>query len=216
MMRERMIILVVMLLIGVLALGVGAGAMQDGFVIERADAVATQVVAGPPELATVEPRFVVEFANEMLKREAEPVPDELAILLGQVGDRFVLEFANASHAVRVEYPVELIGDSTAPTIEGVSATPLGSSGARITWTTDEYADSLVEYGLLPGSYPESVYDPLYVKDHSITLSGLAPEATYYARVSSTDRSGNVATSPEFEYGPPPMTNVYLPLVLREH
>ena len=35
----------------------------------------------------------------------------------------------------------------------------------------------------------------FATGHHVTLSGLAPNATYYFRVRSRDRAGNLATSP---------------------
>jgi hypothetical protein len=86
----------------------------------------------------------------------------------------------------------------------------------IRWQTNEYADSLLECGLAPGSYSETVYDPWYAKSHMFTLSGLELDTTYYCRVTSTDRCGHAASS-NFEWHPTPQpSHIYLPLVLRNH
>jgi hypothetical protein len=77
------------------------------------------------------------------------------------------------------------------------AANLTSTGATVTWTTDEPADSQVEYGTASGNYSNSSpLDETDVTSHSVTLSGLAASTTYYYRVKSRDPSGNLATSAE--------------------
>jgi len=67
-----------------------------------------------------------------------------------------------------------------------------SSGATINWATDKISDSVVEYG--PDlSLGFIVSDLSFVFDHSIILSDLEEETTYYFRVQSTDTSGNVVS-----------------------
>jgi len=60
--------------------------------------------------------------------------------------------------------------------------------ATITWTTNELSDSKVDYGLVDGSYTESVYDGDEVTSHSVTLTGLEPGTAYYYMVTSTDQA----------------------------
>ena len=85
----------------------------------------------------------------------------------------------------------------------------------ITWATDEFATSTVLYGTQPGVYSQTVSDPLYTKQHSITLTGLPPGTMpYYYVVRSTDRSGNTATSSEYTFNTQPF--VYLPLIMRNN
>jgi len=96
-----------------------------------------------------------------------------------------------------------------------SASMMGSDTAVITWTTDEFATSVVLYGVKPGVYPQTVSDPLYAKQHRITLTELTLGATYYYRVQSTDRSDNTTTSSEQSFTAQPyFYSVYLPLVMR--
>jgi len=65
----------------------------------------------------------------------------------------------------------------------------------VTWSTDETADSRVEYGTAPGALTSSATGPAGATAHSVALTGLAPGTTYYYRVRSGDASGNAATSP---------------------
>ncbi|MGB2809711.1 MAG: Ig-like domain-containing protein, partial [Sedimentisphaerales bacterium] len=64
--------------------------------------------------------------------------------------------------------------------------------ATINWTTNEPSDSLVDYGETT-SYGSSVYDAAKVTSHSVTLTGLLPNTTYYYLVTSTDSKGNWAS-----------------------
>lgn len=85
-------------------------------------------------------------------------------------------------------------DSTPPVVSAVSATGMTGTGATITWTTDEPADSQVEYGLTTGYGATSSLDPTLVTGHSVLLSGLSASTLYHYRVHSRDASGNLTTS----------------------
>ena len=88
-------------------------------------------------------------------------------------------------------------DITPPVISAVVATPDGSGlSATVTWTTDEPANSLVEYGTSPGSLTSSESDGAFVVSHNIVLTGLTIGTTYYYRVTSEDFSTNSATEPD--------------------
>jgi chitodextrinase len=83
-------------------------------------------------------------------------------------------------------------DTTPPAITAVAA-QAGASSATVTWTTDEPADSRVEYGPTT-AYGESRSDSALAGAHSLELTGLACETTYHYRVSSADAAGNRSTS----------------------
>ena len=76
-----------------------------------------------------------------------------------------------------------------PIISDVGSSGVTSSSATINWVTDEVSDGLVIYGP-DESLGFSVSDAIFVFDHSIVLSGLEEETTYYYKVQSTDASGN--------------------------
>ncbi len=81
-------------------------------------------------------------------------------------------------------------DITPPVISNVSVNATATT-ATITWTTNEPADSVVNYGnsTLLGS---TASNAALVVNHSITLTGLTPDTTYYFEVQSTDVAGNTA------------------------
>ena len=82
----------------------------------------------------------------------------------------------------------LTKDQSAPAITGIAATDLTANSARIVWSTDEPADSVVDYGTSL-SYGFTVSDSAMATTHSIPLANLQPETTYHYRVTSTDYAG---------------------------
>lgn len=87
-------------------------------------------------------------------------------------------------------------DGSAPTISSVtvSVNP-NNTQATISWTTDELASSLVDYGI-SSSYGNSTVESdtsPRVLNHSVTISSLSPCAIYNYRVKSTDANSNLAT-----------------------
>jgi hypothetical protein len=165
----------------------------------------------------VSDRIIVQYANTIRQDDLAAVPSALQTLLGQVSDRIILQYANANRGLQLVYPVALINDTTSPQVSGIAASMMGSDSAIITWTTDEFATSAVLYGTQPGVYPQTVSDPLYAKQHKITLTGLTPGTTYYYyKVRSTDRSGNTTTSSEQSFTAQVEVYVYLPLVMRNN
>ncbi len=66
----------------------------------------------------------------------------------------------------------------------------------IQWTTNENSDSVVQYGVNSttwGSYEHTKTSSSFVKNHSIALTGLLSNTTYYYRVRSSDAAGNTVT-----------------------
>jgi len=97
-------------------------------------------------------------------------------------------------------------DATAPSIADVVAVPLDGATAIVTWTTDEQSTSSVDYSTEATFLPETtqtVSDVAYVTSHHVTLTGLRPSTSYFFRVRSTDRSGNMASKPSLVPAPPP-------------
>ena len=97
-------------------------------------------------------------------------------------------------------PATTTPDTTAPVISELMATGTTATSTRITWLTNEPADSKVWYGtstplLIATSTPMASSSNL-VLTRDILLSGLNASTTYYYIVTSADASGNVATSTE--------------------
>ncbi|MGI9245065.1 MAG: metallophosphoesterase, partial [Verrucomicrobiales bacterium] len=80
-------------------------------------------------------------------------------------------------------------DPNPPVISGVEAINVTDHAAEITWTTDEIADSLVDYGD-DEFYGSQISEGTLVASHSIVISNLDAGQTYHFRVRSIDASGN--------------------------
>lgn len=104
-------------------------------------------------------------------------------------------------------------DTIAPAITATQTANVGINSATITWTTNEYSDSAVFFGLSPGSYFSSTKGSVSAVStgylHTVNLSSLSADTTYYYQVVSTDSSGNKGTSGEFSFRtlPPPSGSV---------
>lgn len=106
---------------------------------------------------------------------------------------------NAATSADFSFTTTAAADTTPPNISAVSASGVSSSGATITWTTDEASDSQVEYGTTSAYGSATAVDATTVTSHSQTLSGLAASTLYHFRVKSKDAAGNLATSGDFTF-----------------
>ena len=86
-----------------------------------------------------------------------------------------------------------IDDFDPPVITSTINVDVSSTTATITWTTDESATSLVNYGT-DDIYDSSVSDSNYVTSHSIELTGLSSFTGYHFMVTSVDASNNPVSS----------------------
>jgi phosphodiesterase/alkaline phosphatase D-like protein len=99
-------------------------------------------------------------------------------------------------------------DTQAPVISSVASSDITTSGATITWTTDEASDSQVEYGLTAGYGSSTPLNTSLVTSHSVAVSGLTASTTYHYRVKSKDAAGNLATGQDYTFttaAPPDIT-----------
>lgn len=93
----------------------------------------------------------------------------------------------------------LPADTRPPVISSVRALSVTATSATIRWSTDETSTSRVEYWVTGSSTVLTVQNGALVTGHDITLSGLTRRTKYSYRVSSTDASGNTATSAIFSF-----------------
>jgi len=94
-------------------------------------------------------------------------------------------------------------DLTSPTISSVSIGSITTQGATVTWDTDEPSNSSVEYITAtggdftgaPSTGSSIIADTASgLGQHSVTLTGLSANTTYYLQVKSTDPSDNTGSS----------------------
>ena len=189
------------------------GEPNASFIINYADATNTFSMTSSPSLfpliQNVENRFVIQYANASQVHALTPIPQAFMNFLQVVEDRFVILYANASNTFALGYPIDLIGDTTAPTITSVEESPSGGS-MLVTVTSSEYTLAELQYGNSSGNYPNSLGDDLYRYSHTFTLPKPGSGETIYYRIILADRSSNVTTSPEYTLEP--LNAVYLPLL----
>jgi hypothetical protein len=124
---------------------------------------------------------------------------------------------NRLDAYVVKVPGQLLvgtppADTTPPAISAVAGTGITTTGATVTWLTDEASDSQVEYGATTAYGSATTLATTLLTSHSVALGGLAPGALCHARVKSRDGAGNLATSGDFTFTtlplppPPPPTS----------
>jgi chitodextrinase len=85
-------------------------------------------------------------------------------------------------------------DTTAPVISSISASSITTSGATIAWTTNEPADTQVEYGFTTAYGNETPLNAAMDTSHSQALADLSDSTLYHYRVKSKDAVGNSSTS----------------------
>ncbi|MFA6004705.1 MAG: fibronectin type III domain-containing protein, partial [Elusimicrobiota bacterium] len=90
-------------------------------------------------------------------------------------------------------------DTASPTISAVSAGSIGTGSAVISWTTNEAADTQIEFGPTTAYGSQSTLNGTDVTSHSASLSGLSASTLYHYRVKSRDAAGNLATSGDFSF-----------------
>jgi chitodextrinase len=96
-------------------------------------------------------------------------------------------------------------DATPPVISGIGVGGITSSGATLSWSTDEPADTQVEYGTTTSYGASTAIVSTLLTSHSQSLTGLNPATLYHYRVKSRDTAGNLAVSADgtFTTLPPP-------------
>lgn len=91
-------------------------------------------------------------------------------------------------------------DHVPPTITGVATSSLTATQVTIAFTTDELANSSIEYSTTAlGNYSSVATSTSYVTAHSITIPNLTPGTSYVYRVKAYDVAGNQGSSASATY-----------------
>ena len=85
-------------------------------------------------------------------------------------------------------------DTTAPTISSIQSSSITTTGATISWTTNESSDTQIEYGLTTGYGNSTSLNSSLLTSHTQSLSSLEANTLYHYRVKSKDASNNLTTS----------------------
>lgn len=120
--------------------------------------------------------------------------DAPGVLLVGEGDTMVATyidaddgFGNTNVVVTATAPI----DCTPPVVSGVQAVNVEPRNAQIVFSTDELATAVVHYGETCGVYDGLAGAPGTNTNHSVALTGLQDDITYYYAVEATDQAGNV-------------------------
>ena len=90
--------------------------------------------------------------------------------------------------------VTALGATTA--VAAVSATGIGQTAATIGWTTNNPADTQVQYGLTSAYGTKTTLNAALATSHSVALGGLTAGTVYHYQVMSRDALGSLASSPD--------------------
>lgn len=82
------------------------------------------------------------------------------------------------------------------TISGLAATNIGPTSATLVWTTNNSADSQVQYGPTTAYGVTTTLNATALTAHSVAIGGLTAGSLYHYHVLSRDASGVLATSPD--------------------
>ena len=92
-----------------------------------------------------------------------------------------------------------LADKTAPVISSVLVTEITGDTATISWITDEPGTSSVHYGI-SSSLGQSASSSAFKSEHSITITNLKPQTSYYFAVESSDLFGNAGIDNNHGFG----------------
>ena len=91
-----------------------------------------------------------------------------------------------------EHQMATEGNPEGPQISDLAVGDITAISATVTWTTDENGVSRVVYGTDPGDFPQSTdWSGVQATSHSVPLSGLTADTTYYLEARSRDADGNM-------------------------
>ncbi len=118
---------------------------------------------------------------------------------------------NQSMSGDFHFTTSATADTTPPAISAVVISGVTASTATVSWTTDESATSRVNYGKTT-SYGTTVNNSALVTSHSRILSELDASTTYHVQVQSSDASGNMSVSSDFNFTTSAGADVTAPVI----
>lgn len=89
-------------------------------------------------------------------------------------------------------------DTTPPVVSDV-AIDAGSTSALVTWTTDDPADSRVDYGETTSYALGTESDAAFVTAHQLALTNLEPGTDYHLRITSVNENGLATETGDFPF-----------------
>ena len=133
-----------------------------------------------------------------------PLLDNSAVIVDNGASYFMYGITSNTGALAPYYMkfARYVKDTAPPIISNVEARVVNGASVMINWTTNEAADSQIEYGLTASYGSSSPLSSTLVTSHNLTLAGLQPNKTYHYRVKSKDEAGNPAVSGDLSFKTP--------------
>lgn len=85
---------------------------------------------------------------------------------------------------------QVVTDTTPPNITSVAVAPITTTSATVAFTTDEIANTQIEYGTTEGYGMMTTFDPNLALTHAVQISSLTPNTLYHYRIITSDQLGN--------------------------
>ncbi len=164
--------------------------VQSGQVLIASTNYGTSQGWSVPHITTTLARIYIEAHSEPPSDPWEP-PDRP--IGGAFGALRVLAHNTVLGSDVSDNSFIISGECNPPAISNVTHTSVTTNSATITWATNQNATSYVDYGLTT-SYGSSAGSGNLVRNHSVTLSGLAAGTTYHYRVRSVNSIGRQSLS----------------------
>ncbi len=93
-----------------------------------------------------------------------------------------------------------------------SVTTVDQTTANLAWTTDKLSDTLVAFGPTNAYGSLSLLNTKQTTSHTMSLTGLSPNATYHYQLRSRDSAGNPAASGDLTLITPPIPDTTPPVI----
>ncbi len=103
-------------------------------------------------------------------------------------------------------------DTTAPTIGTPTLSSISTTSATMKWGTNEPATSQIQYGLTTSYGSTTTLDTNLVTAHTQSLTGLTAGTTYYCRLLSQDKAGNLAVSQSYSFKTSVLADTTAPVI----
>lgn len=142
---------------------------------------------------TVTNATITNFAGSGASYTFDLVPSSDGTVTATVPDGVATDTTPPHKTNQASNTLTFTSDRTAPSISGVTASP-STTGATITWNTNESTVGQVFYGTTTSYGSSSTLEVTPSTSHSATLSGLTPSTTYHYQIHVTDGAGNGATT----------------------
>ena len=152
--------------------------------------------------------ITLEFSRGPPPRTSDCTTEGKSPILDSSCGEFAGDTRVSYYADFIASVLNTVNDLEPPIISTINV-DASSTTATITWTTNEPATSLVDYGT-DNTYGSSVSNTSYVTSHSLELTGLSSSTNYHFMVTSIDTSNNSASSSDDQFtttSPPTLVSI---------